>query len=99
MNCEYGGTLVKGDNFGIRVVDEGDLKKMLAPFEEMGCVFAEKASFECKEAKAFTGPEVFSLPMRLLLQLMFKTIAKSKFKKVAEGWGCTKDLADRPYEV
>lgn len=96
LGCTYGGTLVKGDNFGIRVTDENNLAKMLKPYEEMGRVFAVKNGFDNEEAKAFTGPEVFPKSVQLLLQIMFHTFAKRSFKKVAKSWGCTKPLMDRP---
>ncbi len=98
LGCEYGGTLVKGDNFGIRVLDEDNRAKILAPYVEMGRLFSKKAGFDNEEAKAFTGPEVFPKPVQLLLQIMFKTFAKGSFKKAAKSWGCTKSLMDRPYE-
>lgn len=98
LGCTYGGTLVKGDNFGIRVTEEEKLTKVLKPYEEMGRVFAEKSGFDNEEAKAFTGPEVFSKSVQVLLQFMFHTFAKHSFRKVAKSWGCTKPLMDRPYE-
>lgn len=99
LGCQYGGTLVKGDNFGIRILEGENLEKVLVPYEKMGRVFAEKKNFFNEEAKAFTGPEFFSKGMQLLLQIMFKTFAKSSFKKAAKSWGCTKPLMDRPYET
>ncbi len=98
LGCEYGGTLVKGDNFSIRILDGDDRAKILTPYEEMGRLFAAKGGFDNEEAKAFTGPEVFPKPVQILLQIMFKTFAKGSFKKAAKSWGCTKPLTDRPYE-
>ncbi|MGN0351892.1 MAG: hypothetical protein ACI4ES_09585 [Roseburia sp.] len=98
LGCTYGGTLVKGDNFGIRVMEGDNLAKMLKPYEEIGRLFAEKSGFDNEEARAFTGPEVFSKWTQILLQMMFKTFAKRSFKKVAKSWGCTKPLMDRPYK-
>lgn len=97
LGCTYGSTLVKGDNFGIRVTEGENLAKVLKPYEEMGSVFAEKLSFDNEEARAFTGPEVFSKSVQVLLQFMFHTFAKGSFKKAAKSWGCTKSLMDRPF--
>lgn len=97
LGCEYGGTLVKGDNFSIRIMEGDNLAKILTPYEEMGRLFAEKKGFDNEEAKAFTGPEVFPKPIQFLLQFMFKTFAKSSFRKAAKSWGCTKSLKYRPY--
>lgn len=99
LGCTYCGTLVKGDNFAIRVTEGENLAKVLKPYEEMGSVFAEKSGFDNEKAKAFTGPEVFSKSVQVLLQFMFHTFAKSSFKKVAKSWGCTKPLMDRPFSV
>ncbi|MGN0404235.1 MAG: hypothetical protein ACI4F1_03340 [Bariatricus sp.] len=98
LGCTYGGTLVKGDNFGIRVMDGDNLSKLLKPYEEMGRLFADETGFDNDKARAFTGPEVFSKWMQFLLQIMFKTLAKRSYKKVAQSWGCTKSLTYRPYE-
>lgn len=98
LGCTYGGTLVKGDNFGIRIMEGDNLTKLLKPYEEMGRVFAQKSGFDNEEARAFTGPEVFSKSMQILLQLMFKTFAKCSFKNVAKSWECTRPITDRPYE-
>lgn len=98
LGCEYGGTLVKGDNFIIRITEGDDRARILAPYEEMGRLFSEKASFDNEEAKAFTGPEVFPKHVQILLQIMFKTFTRGTFKKAAKSWGCTRPLIDRPYE-
>lgn len=42
----------------------------------MGKVFVTDNGFNSEAVKKFAGPEYFSLPMRIMLQLMFKTVAK-----------------------
>lgn len=98
LGCEYGGTLVKGDNFSIRLVSEQDREKVTAPYEEMGRIYGRTGAFEEEACKAFTGPEVFPLHIRILVGLIFKTVAKKMFTKKAKEWGCTRPLNDRPYE-
>ena len=88
----YGGCLVKGDNFGIRVLDEEKQKQVTKPYQAMGELFAEGDGFFREEAKKFTGPEYLSLPMRLLMQFVFKTFQKKIFQKVAASWGCNTPL-------
>lgn len=98
LGCAYGGTLVKGDNFGIRVMEGDNLTKMLKPYEDMGRLFAHKNGFDNDEAREFTGPESFSKGMQVFFQIMFKTFAKIKYKKAAKSWGCIKPLMYRPYD-
>ena len=97
LGCEYGGTLVKGDNFSIRLVSRQDQEKITAPYEEMGRIYGRDGAFTDEACRAFTGPEVFPLPVRILVGLIFKTVAKRMFKKKAKEWGCTRPLTDRPY--
>ena len=97
LGCEYGGTLVKGDNFSIRLFEGQQREKIVSRYEEMGRIYGRDGAFTDEACKAFTGPEVFPLPIRLLVGLMFKTLAKKSFKDTAKKWGCTRPLTDRPY--
>lgn len=54
----------------------------------MGELFTEGDGFLREEAKKFTGPEYFPLPVRLIMQLVFKTFGKKMFQKAAASWGC-----------
>lgn len=92
LGVRYGGCLVKGDNFGIRVLDEEKQKQVTKPYQAMGELFAGGDGFFREEAKKFTGPEYLSLPMRLLMQFAFKTFQKKIFQKVAVSWGCNTPL-------
>lgn len=97
LGVQYGGTLVKGDNFGIRIVDKQQRKMITNPYREMGERFAEGYGFDFPEAARFTGPEHFSWSKRFLLQLVFKTVAMKIYNNAAKSWGCTESLAARPY--
>lgn len=88
LGVRYGGCLVKGDNFGIRILEGKQQEQATKPYQAMGEVFAEGDGFFRKEAKEFTGPEIFPLPVRLFLQIVFKTIGKRTFQKAAAAWGC-----------
>ena len=98
LGCTYGGTLVKGDNFAIRFFDGKQRDKITAPYAEMGCEYAVNGNFQSEKCRKFTGPEIFSLPMRLFVGIMFKTLSKKGFGKIAAEWGCTKPLDYRPYQ-
>lgn len=97
LGCKYVGTLVKGDNFSIRWVEEGTAKRVTAPYTEMGREYAKNGGFESDKCKAFTGPEVFPFAIRVMLGFVFSVFAKSSFKKIAQGIGCTRPLDYRPY--
>ena len=97
LACEYAGTLVKGDNFSIRLFEDEQREKIVGKYAEMGRIYGRDGAFTDEECRKFTGPEVFPLPIRLLVGLMFKTMAKKSFNDIAKKWGCTKPLTDRPY--
>lgn len=99
LGVRYGGCLVKGDNFGIRIVDEEKQKQATKPYQAMGALFAEGDGFFREEAKKFTGLEYFSLPMRLMMQFIFKTFAKKMFQKAAAAWGCNTPLDEKVWET
>jgi len=95
LGVRYGGCLVKGDNFGIRILDEEKQEQVTKPYQSMGALFAEGDGFFREEAKKFTGPEYFSLPMRLMMQFVFKTFGKKVFQKEAVSWGCSTPLDEK----
>lgn len=97
LGVTYGGTVIHGDNFGIRVCGSEDVKKITDPYKDMGTIFAKGNGFDDDEVVKFAGPEVFSLPMRIMLQILFKTIAKKKYKEVAVEWGCTDPIDAKPW--
>lgn len=45
LGVSYGGTLIKGDNFGIRVVKNDDVIKLTGPYKEMGKAFVTENGF------------------------------------------------------
>ncbi len=95
----YGGCLVKGDNFGIRILGEEEQAQATKPYQAMGKLFAEGDGFFHEEAKKFTGPEYLPLPMRLVMGLIFKTLAKKMFQKAAASWGCSAPLDEKVWET
>ena len=98
LGCKYGGTLVKGDNFSIRFWGNDQRDKITGPYTEMGREYAINGSFESDRCKAFTGPEIFPAHMRIIMQVIFRTIGRIMFDKIAKNWGCTKPLDYRPYQ-
>ena len=97
LGVRYGGCLVKGDNFCIRFWDEKRQAQVTKPYQAMGKLFAEGDGFLREEAKKFTGPEYFPLPIRLMMGLIFKTFVKKMFQKTAASWGCRVPLDEKVY--
>ena len=97
LGCNYKGTLVKGDNFSIRFF-EGDMQdRVTGPYQRMGEIYGETGDFFSEECRKFTGPEVFPLHLRIMLSIIFGTVGRIMFGKIAKGWGCDKPLNYKPY--
>ena len=98
LGVSYGGTLIKGDNFGIRFWQGEEVKKITGPYTDMGKAFVKENGFRPETVKKFAGPEYFPPAVRLMLNLVFKTFAKKKFAAAAKEWGCKVPLDDKPWE-
>lgn len=99
LGVRYGGCLVKGGNFAIRFLEEEKQAQATKPYQAMGELFAEGEGFFREEAKKFTGPEYFSLPMRLMVGLIHKTFAKKMLQKIAASLGCSVPLDEKVWET
>ena len=99
FNCEYNGTLIKGDNFAPAWVPENMAEKMVARYEKMGRSFAKKQTFSKEEVNEFAGPEYFPEKEIRKYNRTGKKIQKVLFRYIAKKNGCKKPLDDRPYEV
>ena len=101
LGCTYGGTLVKGGSFLLRMRDNNYIKKVtdkiLASYAKMGQSFALNGSFSTPEARKFTGPEKNPKIGVLLFNLIFKRLVKKNLERFANAWGCTRPLDDKPY--
>ena len=102
LGCTYGGTLVKGGSFMLRMRENEYIKKMtdkvLDAYIPMGKLFAQNGNFMFPEAKEFTGPEQIPWAQRQIIALVLKRIVKRKFDNFAKEWGCTRPLDDKVYE-
>ena len=65
----------------------------------MGELSTKGDGFFGGDAKKFTGPEYYPLPVRLLMGLIFKTLAKKMFQKAAASWGCRVPLDEKVWET
>ena len=96
LGCEYAGTLIKGDMFGIGLVDEKNREKMLAPFIKMGRVFARNGRFEKSAVDAFAAPEFMSKKQMRTYHLFGKYISSFFMGHIARKLGCKEKLDARP---
>lgn len=96
LGCEYAGTLIKGDMFGIGLVDEKNQKKMLAPFTEMGRVFASSGRFEKSAVDAFAAPESMSKKQMRAYNLFGKHISRFFMGQIAKKLGRKEKLDAQP---
>ena len=97
FGCTYGGCLVRGGSFMLRMFNEKQNNAVLLPYRGMGEYFIEQGGFLSLEVKKFTGPEQIPCPFRILIKVLFKLVLKKKFKEFAKEWGCTKPLDCKPY--
>lgn len=98
LGCDYAGTLIKGDMFGISLVDEKNQEKILAPFTEMGRAFAKRGSFEKTAVDAFAAPEYMSEKQIRMYNRVGKHISRFFMGHIAKKLGCKEKLDARPYE-
>ena len=71
--------------------------RVTGPYQRMGEIYGETGDFFSEECRKFTGPEVFPLHLRIMLSIIFGTVGRIMFWKIAKGWGCDKPLNYKPY--
>lgn len=97
LGCNYGGCLLKGDNFGIRIMKGKERERILKPYIKMGRSFGTNGNFLTPEAIRFVGHETFPWLVRKMIQLAFWAFAKKIYEKTLKEWGGTRPLDDKPY--
>ncbi|MBQ1998991.1 MAG: NAD(P)H-dependent oxidoreductase [Spirochaetales bacterium] len=98
FNCEYNGTLIKGDNFAPAWLPEKQANKMVAHYEKMGLSFAQKGTFDKEEVNKFAAPEYFS-EKEICLFNCTNWLQKMIIRHIAKKNGCKRPLDDKPYQV
>ena len=101
LGCTYGGCLIQGGSFLIRMRDDEKMKKAmdkkLDGYAKMGQSFASRGDFMTPEARKFTGYEKNPQFVHLLFKLFIKRLVRNNFDYFAKQWGCTRPLDDKPY--
>ena len=97
LGCEYAGTLLKGDLFGLSLTDEKSRGKMLAPFTEMGRYYAKTGYFDKPAVDKFAAPEYMPQGQIRMYNLVFKHISRFFMGGIAKKLGCKEMLDAQPY--
>lgn len=97
LGCKYGGCLLKGDNFGIRILKDKERDRILKPYAKMGRLYGTNGNFLTPEAAKFVGQETFPWLVRKLIMIVFWSFSKKIFLRAAKDWGCTRPLDDKVY--
>lgn len=101
LGCTYGGCLVQGGSFMIRMRDDERMKKAmnkkLDAYAKMGQSFVNNGNFTTAEAHKFTGIEKYPWFVPLLFRLFIKRLVRKNFERYAKQWGCTRPLDDKVY--
>ena len=97
LGCDYAGTLLKGDLFGLSLTDEKSREKMLAPFTEMGRYYAGTGYFDKPSVDKFAAPEYMPRGQIRMYNLFFKHISGLFIGAIAKKLGCRDRLDAQPY--
>lgn len=99
LNCNYAGTLIKGNMFGIFLAPEDAQKKMVEPFIEMGKEYGKTNRFDKDKVTAFAAPEHFSKFKVFYMNIIMKFLGKIIISYVAKKQlGAKENLNMRPYQ-
>lgn len=97
LGCEYGGTFIKGDMFGLGLLGETMKKKLLQPFVEIGQQFGVCGYFSPEIIADFSVPEYLSEKQIRMTNGPFKYVQKLIMTCIARRLGCTGNLAAKPF--
>ena len=97
LGCDYAGTLLKGDLFGLSLTDEKSRGKMLAPFTEMGRYYAGTGYFDKPSVDKFAAPEYMPQGQIRMYNLFFKHMSRFFMGTIAKKLGCRDRLDAQPY--
>ena len=97
LGCNYGGCLIKGGSFFLRLFERDKVERMTKPYTKMGISYARHGNFVTPEAKRFTGPECYPWLVRQFTGIFLKLVVNKKFEQFALDWGCYEPLDNKPY--
>ena len=99
LGCTYGGTLIKGDLFGLGLTGEKQREKLLAPFTDMGRYFAKTGHFEKDAVNRFAGPEYMPEKQIKMFNRFGRPVQRIFMRRISKKLGCSERLDAKPYEA
>ncbi len=97
LGCEYGGTFIRGDMFGGGLLGNKLGAKMVAPFIDIGRLFAGYGYFDIEIISQFASPEYLSQNQIRRFEKLGKYIQKWFMDWIAKRLGCKEKLDAKPY--
>ena len=97
LGCSYGGTLIKGDMFGLGLMDEKNRRKLLAGFTAMGRYYAETRYFDKGAVSEFAAPERMSRGQIRMFNLFGRPVQRVFMGRMARKMGCRERLDAKPW--
>jgi len=97
LNCEYTGTLIKGNMFAVSFMEGKSRESLIRPFADMGGYYAKHAAFPKEAVTEFAQPEYFS--KRFIFMFKFLSPLQKIFMiLLAKKMGCKDSLKAKPYD-
>lgn len=97
LGCEYGGTFIRGNMFGVGLLGDKLGSKMVRPFVEIGRLFAQYGYFDAEIISRFASPEYLSAKQIRQSEGFGKYLQKWTMDWVAKRLGCKEKLDAKPY--
>jgi hypothetical protein len=97
LNCQYSGTLIKGNMSMVSMLGDKSGEKLVAPFMDMGEYYAEHGAFSKERVSDFAKPEYFSKGFILLYKLL-NPMQRLFISLLTKKRGRTDSLKAKPYQ-
>lgn len=98
LGCTYGGCLIKGGSFMLRLLGNDEVQQLTKPYMAMGRSYACSGDFLTPAAHKFTGVERYPWLVRQITGLILQLVVRRKFEQYAREWGCDSPLDERVYQ-
>jgi hypothetical protein len=97
LNCEYGGTLIKGSMFITHMLPDTAAQKIVFPFIESGKEFARSGVFDKARVDQFAAPEFYSKRF-IFIHTLLSPLNKLFFVVFFKKNGCRGSISAQPYK-
>lgn len=97
LGCTFGGVLIKGNMFGMRLVPEDVARPELEKYIDAGRTFALNNGFTEEYAREFGGAEHMPRSEALQFMLIGRIMQRVFMPKIAKEMGCKRKLTYKPY--